>query len=637
MRIGSLLSAAALVVGASLTGGVAHAADEINIDHVESQDGVATLLLGVDQLPGGASPDLDSVSVTVDGEPVDATAETVDAGRVERTTVLVLDASKSMAGAKLAAATSAIDAFLTTAPEDVEIGLITFAGSVQQTVPPTTDHQAVVDELDQVALKAGTKLYDAVSAGVELAGDSGARSLLVLSDGADTGSTSTLEDLADTATDSATVVDVVALGQSAEQQATLDTLASASGGQVIEAEASALTSVFSAQAEALASQVLVTFDLPEGVSGEQTVEASLTASGATYTDSAFVSLTGPVDAVSTSTPKIVEPGTPLLGSSGLLIGAVVFGLGLAGVLAFALGGGSSSSLTEKRLEGYFASQAQTGSPTTRGKGRAKAQTSLKDTAVDLAGQVVKGDFEDRLTRRLAGAGSSLKPAEWLLLQAAIAIGAAFAGLIIAGGAMMLISLVAGLALPWLWLKRKHSKRLAAFNAQLAETLTLMAGGLSAGLSLPQAVDTVVREGHQPMAGELGRALIEQRLGIPIEETLENVAQRMESEDFSWVVMAIRIQREVGGNLAELLNTVSETLRDREYLRRQVRVLSAEGRFSGYVLTGLPIALFCYMLVVKREYIDPMLTTGTGWVMLGVAVTMLIGGGFTMSRLTKIKV
>ena len=96
---------------------------------------------------------------------------------------------------------------------------------------------------------------------------------------------------------------------------------------------------------------------------------------------------------------------------------------------------------------------------------------------------------------------------------------------------MVLAFVGGVLLPWWWLKRKHSKRLAAFNAQLAETLTLMAGGLSAGLSLPQAVDTVVREGHQPMAGELGRALIEQRLGIPIEETLENVAERMESEDF----------------------------------------------------------------------------------------------------------
>lgn len=636
MRIAPVAAAAALFLCLSGTGTAAFAAAEISIDHVQSDDGAVAMLLGVDQLPAGSALDLDSVSVTVNGDQVDASAETVAAGQVERTTVLVLDASKSMKGEKLAAATSAIDSFLTAAPEDVQIGLVTFAGKVQQTISPTTDHQSIVDELAQVKLKAGTKLYDAVSAGSELAGAEGARSLLVLSDGADTGSTTSIDELSTAAGDAGVVVDVVALGQSPEQQSTLEGLASAAGGQVIPADAAALGAVFSAQAEALASQVLVTFDLPDGVSGEQTVEASLTAGGTTFTDSAFVSLASP-EASSADAPQVIKPSNPLVGGNGLLIGALAFALGLAGVLAFALGGGRSKSLTDQRLNNYFAmggGAANAKGSRTHGP---KAQTSLKEAAVDLAGQMVRGDFEDRLTKRLAGAGNSLKPAEWLILHAAIALGAAFVGLILKGGALMVIMFIAGAFLPWWWLKRKHSKRLAAFNAQLAETLTLMGGGLSAGLSLPQAVDTVVREGHQPMAGELGRALVEQRLGIPIEETLDNVAERMESEDFGWVVMAIRIQREVGGNLAELLNTVSDTLRDREYLRRQVRVLSAEGRFSGYVLTGLPIALFCYMLVVKRDFIEPMITTSTGYLLLAIAGFMLSMGGFVMSRLTKIKV
>lgn len=635
MRLAPAIAAAALLLGATGAGTAAHAADEITIDHVESDEGTVSMLLGVDRLPAGASPDLGSVSVTVNGDEVDASAKTIEGGQVERTTVLVLDASNSMAGEKLAAATTAIDSFLTAAPDDVQIGLVTFAGSVQQTISPTTDHQSIVDELAAVELKAGTKLYDAVAAGAELAGDEGARSLLVLSDGADTGSITTIDELSTTASDAGVVIDVVALAQSAEQQATLDGLASAAGGQVIPADPEALETVFSAQAEALASQVLVTFELPAGISGEQTVEATLSAGGTTFTDSAFVSLAGPGSA---DAPRVVEPGNPIIGESGFLLGAVAFGLGLAGVLAFAIGGGTSKSLSEQRLNNYFAHGGGTATRGTKGsRSQAKAQGSLKDAAVGLAGQVVKGDFEDRLTKRLAGAGSSLKPAEWLLLHAAIAMGAGFVGLVYKGGALMVILFIVGLVLPWFWLRRKHAKRLAAFNAQLAETLTLMAGGLSAGLSLPQAVDTVVREGHQPMAGELGRALIEQRLGIPIEETLDNVAERMESEDFGWVVMAIRIQREVGGNLAELLNTVSDTLRDREYLRRQVRVLSAEGRFSGYVLTAMPIALFCYMVVFKGDFVEPLYTTGAGYVLMGIAAVMLTGGGFVMSRLTKIKV
>lgn len=633
MRIGPLVAAAAVVCGTALVGSPASASDEITIDHVQATDGQVSMLLGVGRLPGGVSPDLDSVAVTVDGESVTASAEDVEGGEVERTTVLVLDASNSMEGAKLEAATVAIESFLDTAPEDVRIGLVTFAGSVQASVEPTTDHQSIIGELENLQLRPGTKLYDAVAAGVELAGDDGARSLLVLSDGADTGSTSTIDELSTAATDAGVVVDVVALGQSAEQEATLDGLASAAGGQVIPAEPEALGGVFSAQAEALASQVLVTFELPVGVAGEQTVETSLTVGDDTFTDSAFVTLAASSTA---ATSKVVHPGKPIIGRTGFLLGALALGLGLAGVLAFALGGGSSKSLSDQRLSAYFEQGGPAKSVDGR-KSRAKAQGSLKEAAVGLAGQVVKGDFEDRLSKRLAGAGSSLKPAEWLLLHAAIAVGAAFVGFILKGGLLSIVALVGGILVPWWWLKRKHSKRLAAFNAQLAETLTLMAGGLSAGLSLPQAVDTVVREGHEPMASELGRALIEQRLGIPIEETLENVAARMESEDFSWVVMAIRIQREVGGNLAELLNTVSETLRDREYLRRQVKVLAAEGKFSGYVLTALPVGLFVYMMLFKADFVEPLYTTGMGYVLLGVAVTMLAAGYFVMSRLTKIKV
>ncbi|PKH44102.1 tight adherence protein B [Nocardioides alpinus] len=636
MRIATSIAACALTLGALCTGPAAFAADEISIDHVQSEGGTVSLLLGVDQLPAGATADLDTVEVTVNGDTVDASAESVEGGPVERTTILVLDASNSMSGEKLAAATSAIDAFLTAAPEDVQIGLVTFAGTVQESISPTTDHQSIIDTLAEVELKAGTKLYDAVAAGADLAGDEGARSLLVLSDGADTGSATTIDELSTQATDAGVVVDVVALAQSAEQQATLDGLASAAGGRVIPADPAALSDVFSAQAEALASQVVVTFDLPEGVSGEQTVEASLSAGGSTFTDSAFVSLASS-ESGSAAGLEVIEPGSPMIGRSGLLLGLLAFGLGLAGVLAFALGGGSSRSLSDQRLNNYFANSADGAKAKGGRRNQPKAQGSLRDAAVGIAGQMVKGDFEDRLTKRLAGAGSSLKPAEWLLLHAAIAFGAGFAGLILKGGALMVILFIVGLVLPWFWLKRKHAKRLAAFNAQLAETLTLMAGGLSAGLSLPQAVDTVVREGHQPMAGELGRALIEQRLGIPIEETLDNVAERMESEDFGWVVMAIRIQREVGGNLAELLNTVSDTLRDREYLRRQVRVLSAEGRFSGYVLTAMPIALFCYMLVFRGDFVEPLYTTGSGYLLLGIAIMMLAGGSFVMSRLTKIKV
>jgi tight adherence protein B len=238
---------------------------------------------------------------------------------------------------------------------------------------------------------------------------------------------------------------------------------------------------------------------------------------------------------------------------------------------------------------------------------------------------------------LNGAGSSLTAAEWILLHAAVTVGSAFVGFVMGGVALAALALVLGLAVPWLYLKFRHSRRLSKFNAQMPETLGLMAGGLQAGLSLPQAIDTVIREGHEPIAGEMRRALMEQRLGVDITEALDGVAERMESEDFAWVVMAIRIQREVGGNLAEILNTVADTLREREYLRRQVKALSAEGRLSGYILTGLPPLIFGYMLFANPDYVRPLYTTTVGFMILGAAAVLLVIGGFAMSRLAKVEV
>jgi tight adherence protein B len=155
--------------------------------------------------------------------------------------------------------------------------------------------------------------------------------------------------------------------------------------------------------------------------------------------------------------------------------------------------------------------------------------------------------------------------------------------------------------------------------------------------MAQAIDTVVREGQQPITGEFNRALIEARLGVPIEDALDGVATRMQSKDFAWVVMAVRIQREVGGNLAELLTTVAGTLRERERLRRQVRVLSAEGRLSAWILGILPPGFSLYLLLVRPQYLRPLVTDPLGWLMLSVGVLLLVVGAAWMNKAVKVEV
>ncbi len=265
------------------------------------------------------------------------------------------------------------------------------------------------------------------------------------------------------------------------------------------------------------------------------------------------------------------------------------------------------------------------------------RANLKESMVDAADKVLSADLEQRVGERLTGAGSSLVPAEWMLLHGGIAIGAGTVGLLMGGLGRALVFFVLGAIMPWLVLRFRHNRRRKAFNAQLADTLQLIAGGLSAGLSMPQAIETVVQEAAQPMAGELQKAMIEQRLGIDITDALDAMALRMGSQDAGWVVMAMRIQREVGGNLAELLMTVAATLRERDDIRRKVSVLASEGKMSAWVLGGLPVAMFFYMYMTKRDVLRPMYTEPLGFVMLGAGFMMLGIGGFWMSRMIKIEV
>jgi tight adherence protein B len=262
------------------------------------------------------------------------------------------------------------------------------------------------------------------------------------------------------------------------------------------------------------------------------------------------------------------------------------------------------------------------------------------SAVELAGRVVeRRNLATVVDTRLEAAGLPVRTAEWLLIHVGVAVASALLLLVLSGGtaAAGALGLLLGLVGPWMFVLLRESRREAAFLTQLPDTLQLIASSLQAGYSLPQALDTVVREGGPPMSVEFNRALVESRLGRPVEDSLEGIGRRLKSKDFSWVVMAIRIQRDVGGNLAELLLTVAETLRERERLRRQVTTLSAEGRLSGIILGALPVVFGAYLLVASPSYLRPLGTTALGVGMLVLALLLLAVGGFWMTRVVKVEV
>lgn len=272
-----------------------------------------------------------------------------------------------------------------------------------------------------------------------------------------------------------------------------------------------------------------------------------------------------------------------------------------------------------------------GAPAAAGAAAAK-ETVLGESvtvrrAVSFADKVAQGRDSTALARRLEEANVTLRPGEWVIVHGLVALLAGLIGTLLSDFNLLvgLVCLALGLLLPWMYLGYLADRRKKQFYEALPDAMQLLAGSLSAGYSLPQALDTVARESQGPLGQEVNRALLESRLGLPIEETLEAVAQRMDSNDFHWVVMAIRINRQVGGNLAEVLTTVGKTLRERERLRREVRTLSAEGRMSAWVLGALPVLLLGYILAVRPEYIMPMLTQPIGWAILAVGVVAYVIG------------
>ena len=331
---------------------------------------------------------------------------------------------------------------------------------------------------------------------------------------------------------------------------------------------------------------------------------------------------------------------------GLLLALLAFFAGLTVLVAAALGILTRASRPEeqmkRRLGPYTIGEpsGDVGDAVRLDSGSVLARSSLTRGAVDLAEKVVEQrGLDEVIAQRLEAAGLPLRTAEWLLLHVAAGTGGGLLLLLLSAGALPAtgLGLMIGLAAPWLFLTIRKGRRESAFLAQLPDTLQLLAGSLRAGYSLPQAMDAATRQGEPPIATELNRALIETRLGMPAEDALEGVGARMGSADFSWVVMAIRIQRDVGGNLAELLMTVAETLRERERLRRQVSALSAEGRLSGIILGVLPVGFAAYLAVARPDYLRPMTTTPLGVLMSIAAVVLLAVGSVWMTKVVKVEV
>lgn len=238
--------------------------------------------------------------------------------------------------------------------------------------------------------------------------------------------------------------------------------------------------------------------------------------------------------------------------------------------------------------------------------------------------------------KLEQAGLNKEPGDYLLIAGTVTLVTTVMSFLLGGLGMSLLAFLATPFLLYLGLNFLIGRRRKAFDAQVPDTLQMFSGGLRAGHSLLRAIDAAAQENDGPMAAELTRIVNETRIGRDLGESMADVSRRTASEDFYWIAQAIEIHREVGGDLAEVLDHVGETIRDRNQVKGQVRALSAEGRISALVLMALPILMFIGLVIFNPTYSRVFTTTFVGFVMLGAAITLLSVGGLWLSRIIKPK-
>ena len=294
------------------------------------------------------------------------------------------------------------------------------------------------------------------------------------------------------------------------------------------------------------------------------------------------------------------------------------------------GGGSGINV---RLERYASGRTDTKAGGSQNLGEMLTQSA----AMANFNRVVEArDFGANLAREIARADLKLKVSEFLGIWAGSTIGVPLIMIFLSVGVpplrnplILLVGGIVGFFLPRLWLGRRKGGRLNAFNKNLPDTITLIANALRAGSSFLQAIELVVRESRPPISTEFGRVIREVNLGLPFEQALENMVRRVKSDDLELMATAISIQHTVGGNLAEILDSIAYTIRERVRIKGEIRTLTAQQRLSGYVVGFLPIGLAGFIYLAAPKFFDPMFAKPPEVLGLPAGVIIMFLGGFMM--------
>jgi len=540
------------------------------------------------------------------------------AGPVRRTDlVFAVDTSGSMAGAPIAAATAAGRRLLDAVGSTGRVGLVTFSDTATVVRPLTADAGSVRAALGTLETHSGTALYDGIGLAVDTvlaAPDPDARRIVVvLSDGADTASSATLAGLTRRLHAAGVEVDAVGLESSPSfRPGPLRQLTAATGGEL-------------APTRTLAGLEPIALQLSQArLATTYAVDVALPQSGAR---SLHVRVRGG-RAAAVRLPEGVSGSSPGFWSAYGGPVVVLLGVAAVGMLAYviAAAAGSRRPPLSARLADYTAQGAAGETPA-----RSLFMLELSELLEARFGETWVWKRLDRL----CGQAGVQRPTGHVALAAA---GSGLAGALAATAVLGILAgvpgLIAGLAAPVAALRFRAGRRQRQFEAELPELLSVWASALRAGRSFAQALDSIVDEAGEPAHTEFRRAQQQVRLGVPVEQALDEMSQRLRSESFELVVLTTDVQRRVGGNVAEIFDQVADTVRRRHQFSARVKALTSMGRLSAQVLIGLPFAMAALLTLINHDYMRPLYSTRTGHILIAVGLAMMTVGALILRRMVK---
>ncbi len=305
----------------------------------------------------------------------------------------------------------------------------------------------------------------------------------------------------------------------------------------------------------------------------------------------------------------------------------IFVLAISLLVIGLVGRPAGQNLVEERTGGHAGAPDVEGTSEERG--------SVIGAAVDRA---VEGrGFAENLATQLARADWKLTVGEFLVLSATIALGSSLIFYLVGNPLLIPLGILAGIFGPRFYIGFRRNRRLKTFNGQLGDALNLMVNSLRAGYSMMQAMEVISREMPDPIAKEFGRVVLEIQLGVDFDTAMANLLRRMPSTDVDLIITAMSVQREVGGNLAEVLDAISFTIRERVRIKGEIKTMTSQGRATGAIITFLPFALVGVLTLINPSFIQPLFQDPCGWMMMGLSLVLIGIGYFIINKITDIEV